>query len=86
MHARFRNRIEAGRLLAERLLAHAGRPGAVVLALPRGGVPVADSVARRLVLPLDVFLVRKLGVPWQPELAMGAFAPGGVRVLNASVV
>jgi putative phosphoribosyl transferase len=86
MHARFRNRIEAGRLLAERLLAHAGRPGAVVLALPRGGVPVADSVARRLVLPLDVFLVRKLGVPWQPELAMGAIATGGVRVLNASVV
>jgi len=86
MHARFRNRADAGRFLAERLLAHAGRPGAVVLALPRGGVPVADAVARRLGLPLDVFLVRKLGVPWQPELAMGAIATGNVRVLNDRVV
>lgn len=86
MHARFRNRVEAGRLLAERLLAHEGQPGAIILALPRGGVPVADRVARRLLLPLDVFLVRKLGVPWQPELAMGAIATGNVRVLNRRVV
>jgi predicted phosphoribosyltransferase len=86
MHARFSNRVEAGRLLAEKLLAYAGRKGAIVLGLPRGGVPVADAVARRLGLELDVFLVRKLGVPWQPELAMGAIATGNVRVLNDRVV
>jgi predicted phosphoribosyltransferase len=86
MHARFRNRVEAGRLLAERLLDYAARPGAIILALPRGGVPVADAVARRLNLPLDLFLVRKLGLPWQPELAMGAIATGNVRVMNDRVV
>lgn len=86
MHARFRNRVQAGRLLAERLLDYAARPGAIILALPRGGVPVADAVARRLGLPLDLFLVRKLGLPWQPELAMGAIATGNVRVMNDSVV
>ena len=86
MHARFRNRADAGRLLAERLLAHAGGPNTLILALPRGGVPVADVVARRLGLELDVFLVRKLGVPWHPELAMGAIATGNVRVLNDRVV
>lgn len=86
MHARFRNRVEAGRQLAERLLAYSGRPGALILALPRGGVPVADAVAQTLGLELDVFLVRKLGVPWQPELAMGAIATGNVRVLNDRVV
>jgi putative phosphoribosyl transferase len=86
MHARFSTRVEAGRLLAEKLLAFAGREDAIVLGLPRGGVPVADAVARRLGLELDVFLVRKLGVPWQPELAMGAIATGNVRVLNDRVV
>jgi putative phosphoribosyl transferase len=86
MHARFSNRVEAGRQLAEKLLAYAGRKGAIILGLPRGGVPVADAVARRLGLDLDVFLVRKLGVPWQPELAMGAIASGNVRVLNDRVV
>jgi predicted phosphoribosyltransferase len=86
MHARFRDRIDAGRLLAEKLLAYEARPGALILALPRGGVPVADMAAQRLGLPLDVFLVRKLGVPWQPELAMGAIATGNVRVINRSVV
>lgn len=86
MHDRFPNRVEAGRQLSEKLLAYAGRKGAIILGLPRGGVPVADAVARRLGLELDVFLVRKLGVPWQPELAMGAIATGNVRVLNDRVV
>jgi predicted phosphoribosyltransferase len=82
----FRNRTEAGRALAERLAAYAGRPDVIVLALPRGGVPVAHEVARALHAPLDVFLVRKLGVPGHEELAMGAVATGGVRVLNEQVV
>jgi predicted phosphoribosyltransferase len=82
----FRDRSEAGRWLAERLQAYAGRPDAIVLALPRGGVPVAFELARSLHLPLDVFLVRKLGLPGQEELAMGAIASGGVRVLNDDVV
>jgi predicted phosphoribosyltransferase len=82
----FRNRNEAGRILAERLTTHANRPGVLVLALPRGGVPVAYEVARALHAPLDVFLVRKLGVPGHEELAMGAIASGGVRVLNRDVV
>jgi putative phosphoribosyl transferase len=82
----FRDRTEAGRLLAERLAVYAGRPDVIVLALPRGGVPVAFEVARALGVPLDVFLVRKLGVPGQEELAMGAIASGGVRVLNEDVV
>lgn len=83
---RFRDRAEAGRLLAERLAEYAGRPDVVVLALPRGGVPVAYEVVRALRVPLDVFLVRKLGVPGHEELAMGAIATGGLRVLNAEVV
>src|SRR5947208_4128456 len=83
---RFRNRTEAGRLLAERLRDYAGRDDVVVLALPRGGVPVAFEVARALDAPLDVFLVRKLGVPGHEELALGAIATGGTRVLNERVV
>jgi putative phosphoribosyl transferase len=82
----FRDRAEAGRVLAEKLKAYANRPDVVVLALPRGGVPVAYEVARKLNAPLDVFLVRKLGVPGHTELAMGAIASGGVRVLNEDVV
>jgi putative phosphoribosyl transferase len=83
---RFADRREAGRELARRLAAYKGRDDVVVLALPRGGVPVAYEVARALGAPLDVFLVRKLGVPGYRELAMGAIASGGVRVLNDDVV
>jgi putative phosphoribosyl transferase len=83
---RFRDRAEAGRLLGERVAARIGGRGVVVLGLPRGGVPVARAVARALGAPLDVFLVRKLGYPGQPELAMGAIASGGVRVLNEQLV
>ena len=82
----FRDRSEAGRLLAAKLAAYVNRPDVIVLALPRGGVPVAYEVARALGAPLDVFLVRKLGVPGHEELAMGAVATGGVRVLNDQVV
>lgn len=82
----FRDRAEAGRRLAERLRHYAGRPDVLVLALPRGGVPVASEVARELGAPLDVFLVRKLGFPGQEELAMGAIASGGSRVLNRSLL
>ncbi len=84
--APFRDRADAGRLLATRLGAYAGRADVLVLALPRGGVPVGFEVARALRAPLDVFLVRKLGVPGREELAMGAIATGGVRVLNDDVV
>ena len=83
---RFRNRTDAGRQLAAKLAAYANRPDILVLALPRGGVPVAFEVARALGVPLDVFLVRKLGVPGYEELAMGAVATGGVRVLNNEIV
>jgi len=83
---RFRDRTEAGRLLADKLKAYAGRPDVIVLALPRGGVPVAFEVARALKAPLDVLIVRKLGAPDQPELAMGAIASGGVRVLNEDLL
>jgi putative phosphoribosyl transferase len=83
---RFRDRAEAGRILARQLSEYAERPDVMVLALPRGGVPVAYEVARELGAPLDVFIVRKLGLPGHPELAMGAIASGGVRVLNDSVV
>jgi predicted phosphoribosyltransferase len=86
MERRFRDRTEAGRLLAEKLKGYANRAEVIVLALPRGGVPVAFEVARAINAPLDVFVVRKLGVPWQPELAMGAIATGNVRVLNDDVV
>lgn len=82
----FHDRREAGRALAARLAHYAGRHDLVVLALPRGGVPVAYEVARALLAPLDVFVVRKLGVPGQEELAMGAVASGGVMLLNESVV
>src|SRR5262249_55678917 len=83
---RYQDRSEAGRLLAERLAKYKNRPDVVILALPRGGVPVAYEVARALNAPLEVFVVRKLGVPGQEELAMGAVASGGVRVLNPEVV
>jgi putative phosphoribosyl transferase len=86
MTERFRDRSEAGRLLAQRLAPYAGRDGVVVLALPRGGVPVAREVAEVLNAPLDVFVVRKLGLPGHDELAVGAIASGGVRVLNEGVV
>jgi putative phosphoribosyl transferase len=82
----FRDRSDGGRQLAERLEPYAGRPDTIVLALPRGGVPVAHEVARALGLPLDVFVVRKLGVPGHEELAMGAIASGGTRVLEPEVV
>ena len=82
----FRDRYDAGRQLAEHVMPYAGRPDVIVLALPRGGVPVGYEVARALAAPLDVFLVRKLGVPGREELAMGAIASGGVRVLNDEVV
>ena len=83
---RFRDRIEAGRVLAGLLTHHVGRADAIVLALPRGGVPIGFEVAKALGAPLDVFLVRKLGVPGHEELAMGAIATGGVRLVNAQVV
>jgi putative phosphoribosyl transferase len=83
---RFRDRNEAGRLLAARLVEYANQPGTLVLALPRGGVPVGFEVAQALNAPLDVFVVRKLGVPGQEELAMGAIASGGIRVLNHQVI
>src|ERR1700716_3961510 len=83
---RFRNRSEAGRLLAAKLTAYANRDDVVVLALPRGGVPVAFEIARALEAPLDVFLVRKLGVPGHEEVALGAIATGGTRVLNKQLI
>jgi putative phosphoribosyl transferase len=86
METIFSNRAEAGQLLAEKLEKYAGRDDVIVLGLPRGGVPVAYEVARRLGVPLDVFIVRKLGVPGFEELALGAIASGGVRVLNEDVV
>ena len=79
---RFRDRAEAGRVLADRLRHYAGRDDVIVLALPRGGVPVGYEVAKALGAPLDVFVVRKLGVPGYEELAMGAIASGGLIVLN----
>src|SRR3954469_3475378 len=82
----FHDRHAAGRQLAAHLDQYAGRSDVIVLALPRGGVPVGFEVARALGAPLDVFLVRKLGLPGQEELAMGAIASGGVRVLNPDVV
>src|SRR5205807_2109471 len=82
----FRDRSEAGKYLANKLAQYTDREDLLVLALPRGGVPVGFEVARKLNAPLDIFLVRKLGVPGQEELAMGAIASGGVRVLNRDVV
>lgn len=86
MERAFANRTEAGRLLAEKLGQYSGRHDVIVLGLPRGGVPVAYEVAERLRAPLDVFIVRKLGVPGFEELAAGAIASGGVRVLNQDVM
>ena len=82
----FANRIEAGRQLAKKLSAYSNRHDVVVLALPRGGVPVGYEVARALNAPLDVFLVRKLGIPGHEEYAMGAIASGNVRVVNDDIV
>lgn len=82
----FQNRTEAGRILAKRLASYAGRSDVLVLALPRGGVPVAYEVARALGAPLDVFVVRKLGLPGHEEMAMGAIASGGICILNDDVV
>ncbi|HEY3661594.1 MAG TPA: phosphoribosyltransferase family protein [Chthoniobacterales bacterium] len=82
----FRDRADAGQYLARRLEPWRGQPGLLVLALPRGGVPVGYEVARALSAPLDVLVVRKLGVPGREELAMGAVASGGVRVLNEDVI
>src|SRR6266581_6375266 len=85
MEGAFPNRSEAGRLLGLKLSKYAGRDDVIVLGLPRGGVPVAYEVAQALRVPLDVFIVRKLGVPGFEELAVGAIASGGVRVLNEDV-
>src|SRR5882724_807312 len=82
----FRDRVEAGRMLATTLQEYANRNDVVVLALPRGGVPVAFEVAQALHAPLDVFVVRKLGLPGREEFAIGAVAAGGVRVLNEQAV
>lgn len=82
----FRDRTEAGRVLADRLAAYAGQPDAMVLALPRGGVPVAFEIAEALKLPLDIVLVRKLGLPGHEEFAIGAIASGGARVLNQDLI
>jgi putative phosphoribosyl transferase len=81
-----RDRSEAGQLLASKLKQYAKKSDVIILALPRGGVPVAYQVAKNLDLPLDIFIVRKLGVPGQEELAMGAIASGGVRVLNQDII
>ncbi|WNZ21854.1 phosphoribosyltransferase [Leptolyngbya sp. NK1-12] len=86
MNSKFHDRAEAGKLLAAKLANYADRSGALVLALPRGGVPVGFEIAQTLNLPLDICLVRKLGVPGQEELAMGAIAPDGIMVLNNDVL
>src|SRR5688572_28454624 len=86
MPACYRDRTDAGRRLAAELREYDGRPDVIVLALPRGGVPVAYEVARALRAPLDVFVVRKLGLPAHPELAMGAIASGGIRVLDQAAI
>lgn len=83
---RFTDRRDAGRVLARRLSAYKGQTDVIILALPRGGVPVAYEVALALNAPLDVFLVRKLGLPGREELAMGAIASGGIRVLNNDII
>lgn len=86
MNAHFHDRLDAGRQLAVRLARYGGREDVLVLGLPRGGIPVAYEVARALNAPLDVFVVRKLGVPFHEELAMGAIATGGVRVLDRNLI
>src|SRR6202008_2583001 len=85
-YARFADRREAGIELAAKLHAYKGRDDVAVLALPRGGVPVAFEIAEALDAPLDIFVVRKLGMPGHPEFAIGAIASGGVRVLNEDAV
>jgi putative phosphoribosyl transferase len=84
--APFKDRRDAGKKLAEKLSTYAGQQNVLIQALPRGGVPVAYEVARALGAPLDIFIVRKLGLPGREELAMGAIASGGVRVLNSDIV
>lgn len=86
MEPRFHNRTEAGRRLAAQLSQYANSPDVLVLGLPRGGIPVAYEIAKALHVPLDVWLVRKLGVPGQEELAMGAIASGGVMILNNEII
>ena len=86
MLGRYHNRVEAGRRLATALAEYGDLPDVLVLALPRGGVPIGAEVARALHAPLDVFIVRKLGVPSHPELAMGAIASGGVRIIDHSMM
>ncbi|MBD2166492.1 phosphoribosyltransferase [Calothrix membranacea FACHB-236] len=86
MSTKFRTRLEAGQMLGKQLTAYAGCPNLLVLGLPRGGVPVAFEVAKVLGAPLDICLVRKLGVPGHKELAMGAITSGSIRVLNYDVV
>src|SRR5579863_1700511 len=83
---KYKNRQEAGKILAEELKTYANHPDVIVLALPRGGVPVAFEIAKALHAPLDVFIVRKLGVPGQSELAMGAIAMGGAHVFNDDII
>ncbi|HEV2116297.1 MAG TPA: phosphoribosyltransferase [Terriglobales bacterium] len=82
----FRDRAEAGRLLGSALAAYASRTDVLVLALPRGGIPVACQVAKALAAPLDIFVVRKLGAPGDPELAIGAVAPGGICILQEEII
>ncbi len=84
--ASFKDRADAGRRLTSRLSQFAGRDGVLVLALPRGGVPVAFEIAHTLISPLDLLIVRKLGVPGQEELAMGAIASGGIHLINSGIV
>src|SRR5215204_4558078 len=86
MNKVFQNRVEAGRALSEKLKRYANCNDVAVLALPRGGVPVAFEVAKTLNAPLDIFMVRKLGLPGREELAMGAIASGGVQILNQDLV
>ena len=83
---RFPDRRDAGRQLAGKLAKYAGRPDVIVLALPRGGVPVAYEVAQAIQAPLDVLIVRKLGLPGEEELAIGAIASGGIRILNQDII
>lgn len=82
----FEDRVDAGRRLAEKLQAYRDRNDVIVLGIPRGGVPVAFEIAKSLHAPLDIFVARKLGVPWQEELAFGAIASGGVRILDQDIV
>jgi putative phosphoribosyl transferase len=86
MEKRYVNRLEAGRILADHLVPYRGNPQAILLALPRGGVPVAFAIARALKIPMDIFVVRKLGIPGQEEVAMGAIASGGIRILNKAII